>query len=163
MIVCYSCPQLIPVITLRMKIQNVRMKIQDVRMKIQDVRMKIKVALFSHLVSSFCIFIFWSFLWCHHPNFRWIFHDNSKNNNRRIFLVSFPFYSAHSASSIKTGTKTEREVGVCIPLDGKRPVKVMKSTVNWTAMDNIWRMLYLNNKTVFINKKAPRSGLSYDI
>ena len=110
MIVCYSCPQLIPVITLRMKIQNVRMKIQDVRMKIQDVRMKIKVALFSHLVSSFCIFIFWSFLWCHHPNFRWIFHDNSKKKNLRFFS----FYSAHYASSIKT-----EEGGVCISLVGK--------------------------------------------
>ena len=30
-----------------------------------------------------------------------IFDDNSKNRNRRIFLLFFPFYSAHSAPFIK--------------------------------------------------------------
>ena len=29
---------------------------------------------------------FWSFWWRHHPNFRWNFHDNSKNKNLRTFL-----------------------------------------------------------------------------
>ena len=26
-------------------------------------------------------------MWRHHPNFRWIFHDNSKNKNQRIFFI----------------------------------------------------------------------------
>ena len=43
-------------------------------------------------------------LWHYHPNFRWIFHDNSKNKNRNILLFRFSFYSAHFASSIKTGS-----------------------------------------------------------
>ena len=44
-------------------------------------------------------------LWRHHPNFRWIFHDNSKINNQRFFLLFFSFYSAHSPPSIRTGSK----------------------------------------------------------
>ena len=60
---------------------------------------------------------FWSFLWRHHPNFRWIFHDNSKNKNWRIFLLFFPYYMAHSH---KNRIKTEGEGG-CISLVGKSP------------------------------------------
>ena len=44
-------------------------------------------------VSDFSYYYFSSYshflviLWRHHPNFRWIFDDNSKNKNRRIFLL----------------------------------------------------------------------------
>jgi len=71
--------------------------------------------------------IFWSFLWRHHPNFRWIFHDSSENNNRRIFLLFF-FHSTHRIIH-KIRIKTEGRV-ICISLVRKKPKKVMKSTVN---------------------------------
>ena len=48
------------------------------------------------------------------PIFRWIFPDNSKNKNWRIFLLYFSFYSAHFASSIKTGSKLKGEGGLHI-------------------------------------------------
>ena len=49
------------------------------------------------------------------------FHDNSKNKNRRIFLLYFPFYSAHSASYIKFPPVLRGGGGVCISLSGKKP------------------------------------------
>ena len=49
-----------------------------------------------------------SFIWSYcrfctqnYPNFRWIFTHNSKNKNRRIFLLFFPLYSTNSTSFIK--------------------------------------------------------------
>ena len=38
-------------------------------------------------------------------NFRRIFHNYSKNKNRRIFLLFFPYYITHSPSSIKGWSK----------------------------------------------------------
>ena len=56
-----------------------------------------------------------SSLWRHHHNCRWNFHDNSKNNNWRIFLLFFSFYTAHSASSMKTRSKVRGKRGSAYP------------------------------------------------
>ena len=52
----------------------------------------------------FAIFIFLVlviFFTQNDPNFQWIFTHNSKNKNRRIFLLFFPYYTAHPGSFIK--------------------------------------------------------------
>ena len=48
-----------------------------------------------------------------------IFDDNSKNINLRIFSLFFPYYTAHSPSSIKGWSKVRG--GVCTSLIGKNP------------------------------------------
>ena len=74
----------------------------------------------------FLFFELWYFLRHHQLNFRWIFHDDSENKNRRMFLLFFSFYSEHSATSVKTGSKLrERGIGgggeeVCISFVGRR-------------------------------------------
>ena len=65
---------------------------------------------------QFLFFELWSFLY---PNFRWIFHDKSKNKNQKI---DFSFDSAHCASFIKNGAKLRGGGGVCISLVGKYPI-----------------------------------------
>ena len=54
------------------------------------------------LFFRFLFFVLWLFLY---PNFRWIFHENSKNKNWKILKFDFSFDSAHCASFIKTGAK----------------------------------------------------------
>ena len=46
----------------------------------------------------------------HHPNFRWFFHDNSKHKYRKKIVFFFSFSSAHSTSSMKTGSKLKGHV-----------------------------------------------------
>ena len=55
-----------------------------------------------------------------------ILDDNSKNKNRRIFSLFFPYYTAHSPSSMKIGSK--QRGGVCISLSGKNPKYWTKSS-----------------------------------
>ena len=42
------------------------------------------------------------FLWRHHPNFQWIFHDYLKNKNQRIFFIVFSTLRIFHESGIKT-------------------------------------------------------------
>ena len=67
---------------------------------------------------QFLFFEFWSFLY---PNFRWIFHNDSKNKN---WKKKISFYSAHCTSSKKMGSNLRREGGVCISLAGKWPIYI---------------------------------------
>ena len=51
------------------------------------------------------------------PQFRWIFHDNSKNKIRRIFLLFFSFYSINCASFMKVGSKLRGWGLLVVPWD----------------------------------------------
>ena len=80
---------------------------------------------FSSVFSDFYFSSYGHFLvilWCHHTNFRWIFQDNSKNKkNWKLFLFQFSFYSAHSASSIKTGSQLRGRGGGLHILSWEKP------------------------------------------
>ena len=66
---------------------------------------------------------FWSFLWRHHPNLRWIFHDNSKNKIMRILKLFLSLYSANCASFMIVGSKLRRS-GVCLSFLGTGPLNL---------------------------------------
>ena len=64
-------------------------------------------------------FYFWSYGHCCDV-ITPIFDDNSKNKYRRIFLLFFPFYSAHSAPFINFPPLLRG--GVCMSVIGKKPL-----------------------------------------
>ena len=65
----------------------------------------------------FLFFELWSLMYLKLHQFSMNFHDNAKNENRKI---DFLFDSAHFAYFIIMGAKL-RGVGVCIFLVGKKP------------------------------------------
>ena len=60
------------------------------RCGIDWIERKIKLQIFPILV-----FELWSFMIIFIPNFRWIFHDNSKSKNRKLILHSFQHILHH--------------------------------------------------------------------
>ena len=66
--------------------------------------------------SDFLFLELWSLLYSKLSQFLINFHDNSKNQIRKIH---FSFVSAHCALSIKTKSKLNVEGGVCISVVGK--------------------------------------------
>ena len=82
------------------------------------------VDIMQHQNKKYIFYYFIIIIFFQHPNFRWIFHDNLKNRNRRIFLSFFSFYPAHCASFWKwdknwgdwgmlllVGTEPKAEIG----------------------------------------------------
>ena len=66
---------------------------------------------------KFQIFIVMVILVTSSPQFLMNFHNNSKNKNRRIFLLFIPYYITYSPSSIKGWSKVRGGGGgVCISL-----------------------------------------------
>ena len=65
---------------------------------------------------QFLFFKLWSFLWHHHPNFQWIFHNLKNFKNVDLFFILFSTLHIIHKNWIKTDGG-----GVCISLVGKRP------------------------------------------
>ena len=66
---------------------------------------------------------FGHFLWLRQPSFRWIFH-NSKNRNRKKKI-----YSAHTAPSIKTGSKLRGGLQILSWEESTTPINILP--VQW--------------------------------
>ena len=73
---------------------------------------------------------FWSFLYL---NFRWIFHNNSKNKKSENFFIIFPIIYNTLPIIHKTLIKSEGK-GVCMSVIGTQPSFLEPS---WTSECNI--------------------------
>ena len=97
-------------------------------------------------------------LWRHHPNFRWIFYDNSKNKNRRIFLsFIFILFSTHCIIH-KNRIKIERKGGVCISFVGKSSEK---SKFEITTQNKFRKFIRLKSKTRNLGGQQQNLGVKY--
>ena len=103
------------------------------------------------------------------PQFRWIFHDNSKNKNRRI-LLSF----SHSIQSIAhLSWKWGRNWGgwglLVVPWDNSNTFEEKKigKKIVLKMLEHFWTEFFLSNffffKSVQIYKKDPESAFQKNL